>query len=102
MLRLAQRPLEARRRNGHGVGAQVVAENVRDLLAERVVDAAVAVDVDRETLGTSQLDREHVDARQGLRDLAADLALQGSLPLVDVCQFAALTKNGRLAPISPI
>jgi hypothetical protein len=66
------------------------------------------VDEDGEALRAGQLDREHIDARQGLGNLLADLALQRSLLVVDVRQNRSpseesglLTKNGRYAPISP-
>src|SRR4051812_9309254 len=59
---LAQRALEPRRGDLDREPVEVAAQDVRDALAERVVDAARVVDVDRHPLRPRQLDREHLDA----------------------------------------
>src|SRR5690349_2395460 len=76
VVRLAEGPSRARRRDVDGVLAEVVAERVRHALAERVVDAGRMVDVDRELVGAVELDREHLDAVEVALDAGADLALQ--------------------------
>src|SRR5512133_2945161 len=99
-----QRPLRPRRGDVDAVLAQVIGEHACDALAEGDVDGlAGAVDVDRHPLGPGELDREHLDARQGLFDLAADLALQCPLLVVHARHLwcVLLTKNGRHAPTSP-
>src|SRR5919201_4144649 len=101
VLRLAERPFEARRRDVDGVLAQVVPEDARHLLAERVVDAFRAIDEDREPFRSRQLDREHLDVGQALADPRADLTLQLVFLFVDARHMGLLTKNGRRAPISP-
>ena len=64
--------------------AQVVREQARDLLAEREIDGfAFTIHEDGEPLRAGELDREHLDARQGLGDPPADLPLQCPLLLVN-------------------
>ncbi len=62
----SQRPLQPRGRDVHGVAVEVAAEQVRDALAERVIDAGGMVDVDREPRRARELDGEHLDARKAL------------------------------------
>src|ERR1044072_2575085 len=102
MLWLPQRPLGPRRGDVDAVLAQVVGEDTRDLLAEREIDPFGPVDIDREALGAAELDREHLDAGQGLFDLAADLLLECPFLVVNRWhvspdEMSPLTKNGRRA-----
>ena len=59
-------PLRARGRDLQRVVLEQVAEQVRDPLAERQVDAAVAVDEEAQPLGGRPLEREHLDLRRAL------------------------------------
>src|ERR671925_344775 len=100
--RLAERPLETRRRDVDRVPVEIAPQNVRHPLAERVVDAGGMVDVDAEALRRQELDREHLDPRQAALDRLGHLALErllGSSYVRHVTSF--LKKNGRGAPISP-
>ena len=49
--------------------------------AERVIDPFRVVDEEREAIGRAQLDREHLDARQGRLHLRSDLPPQCPLLL---------------------
>ena len=80
----AQRALDARRRDVDRVAVEVAAEQLGDARAERVVDALRMVDVDAEARRRRQLDREHLDARQGSLDPAGDVPLELSLGVVDL------------------
>ena len=60
VLRGADGPLEPGRRDVDGVLAQVVAQNVGDARAERVVDPLGVVDEDGEPLGVGELDLDYV------------------------------------------
>src|ERR687888_1418887 len=99
---LAERPLEARRGDVDRVAVEVPPQEVRDALAERVVDPGRMVDVDAEPLRRHELDGQHLDARQAGLDLLGHLALERLLGSPYVLQATSfLKKNGRGAPISP-
>jgi hypothetical protein len=84
VLGLAERALDSRRGDVDRVLAQMLAQDVGDAGAERVVDAGRVVDEDREAVRPGELDREHLDARQGRLDLPLDLLRQR--PLLVVCR----------------
>ena len=71
----------------------VVAQQVGDALAERVVDARRVVDVDAEAARASELDGEHLDARQSALDCGRDLALQRASRAWMSAKFAPLHKK---------
>ena len=80
--RRAQRPLDPRRRDVDRVLAQVVAEQVGDAAAERVVDARRdGRRRRRKRPGRCSSTREHVDARQVVLDPLRDLSAPASLSL---------------------
>ena len=95
-----ERGLGAGRRDVDRVLAQVVAEDVGDALAERVVDALRMVDEDRHPLRAGELERQDLDSGQAALDARGDLAVQRPFLVVEIRQFALLKKNGRGAPIS--
>src|SRR5436190_3668617 len=99
VLRLAQRTGGAGRGDVDRVLAQVLAQQVGDAGAQRVVDALGMIDVDAEARRRHQLERDHLDARQVVLDPRRDLALQ--LPLSLVCrghQSLALHKKWARRP----
>src|ERR687888_2810611 len=63
MLRLSERPLGAWGRHLDREALEVVGEDLRDALAERVVDTVRMVDVDAEATRREQLDGEDLDTR---------------------------------------
>ena len=79
---LAQRALEARRRDVDRVAVEVAAQEVGHARAERVVDARRVVDVDAEPVRARELDGEHLDLRQPGLDRARDLPLELSFRCV--------------------
>ena len=76
MLRRANGPLDPGRGDVDRVLAQEVAKHVRDLLAERVVDALGAVDVHAEARRRHELERQHLDAGELALDSRCDLLKQ--------------------------
>ena len=82
VLRRAQRPLDAGRRDRDLPLAPIVGEEVGHARAELVVDTAHVVDVHGEPVGLRELDGEHLRLRKCGLDLACDLARQILLFLV--------------------
>ena len=78
----AQWALETGGRDLDAVTVEVRAKNVCHALAERMVDPLWMVDVDAEAFLAGELEREHFHAGQRALDLARDLSLELSLPLV--------------------
>ena len=101
---LAERPLRPRRRHVDGELAAPRVEEVRDALAERVVDPAGMVDVHADPARRHQLERQYLDAGQAALDRRCDLPLECLLSCVDVghrllvlpAKRPLLNKNGRL------
>ena len=77
-------PLETRRRDVDRVLAEVVAQDVRDAFAQRMVDALHVIHVHREPLRARELDCEHLRARKRVLDLRCNLPRQ--LPLLVMCR----------------
>src|SRR5581483_2110887 len=101
VLGLAQRPLDAGGRDVDRVLAQVVAQDVGDTRAQRVVHPFGMVDVDGEAIRALQLDRKHLDAFEASFDARADLALQLPLLLPYIChRQVPLHKKWARRPIS--
>ena len=109
VLRPAERPVEAGRRDVDRVRRAVVGEDLGDARAQRVVDALGVVDVDAEPARRQQLDGEHLDTRDGALDRRDDVPGECPFGCDHVGQLRALlvrsepcllNKNGRLAPIS--
>src|SRR5581483_774207 len=99
VLRLSQRPVRTGGGDVDGVLAEVVAQDVGDPRAERVVDAGRTVDVHREVIRAVQLDSEHLDAFEGALDACADLALQLLFLLPYVRHASLLSK--KMGPQGP-
>jgi hypothetical protein len=66
-----------------------------------VIDAGRVVDVNRDVLGPTELDGEHLDVRDACADRLGELAVELAFFLVNLGQLASFAKNGRRAPISP-
>src|SRR5438270_883715 len=93
--RLAERPLEARRRDVDRVTVEIPSEDVRHPLAERVIHPAGVVDVDAEALRGRELDREHLDPRQACLDYLGHLALERPLGSTCIGQMTVLPQKRR-------
>src|SRR5579871_2737996 len=90
VLACAERPFETGRAHLDGVAVEVRPEDPADPLAECVVDAARLVHVDAEPLTPRDLEREHFDIWQRLRDGAGNLAVQLFLLLGLTCRHSSL------------
>ena len=93
--RLAERPLEARRRDLDRVTVEIPPQDVRHPLAERVIHPAGVVDVDAEALRGRELDREHLDPRQACLDYLGHLALERPLGSTCIGQMTVLPQKKR-------
>src|SRR5688500_1825289 len=95
-----QRWLGARRRDVDRILVQVVAEHIRDALAEPVVNALRMIDEHRHARWTGKLEREDLDSGHAALHARGDLAVEAPLLVIEIRQLAPLKKNGRGAPIS--